>query len=31
MRANVEQFLSLPLADSSRQRILYDNANRIFR
>jgi uncharacterized protein len=31
MRKNVEQFLSLPLADSTRQKILYDNANRIFK
>ena len=31
MRKNVDQFLALPLADSTRQKILYDNANRIFK
>jgi hypothetical protein len=31
MRKNVDQFLELPLADSTRQKILYDNANRIFK
>lgn len=31
MRTNVEQFLALPLADTTRQKILYDNASRIFR
>jgi uncharacterized protein len=31
MRKNVDQFLSLPLADSTRQKIVYDNANRIFK
>jgi uncharacterized protein len=31
MRKNVEQFLALPLADATRQKILYDNASRIFR
>jgi uncharacterized protein len=31
MRKNVEQFLALPLADTTRQKILYDNASRIFR
>jgi uncharacterized protein len=30
MRANVEQFLQLPLAESARQSILYDNAARVF-
>jgi predicted TIM-barrel fold metal-dependent hydrolase len=30
MRKNVEQFLALPLADTTRQKILYDNASRIF-
>jgi uncharacterized protein len=30
MRKNVEQFLALPLADATRQKILYDNASRIF-
>jgi uncharacterized protein len=30
MRKNVEQFLALPLADAARQKILYDNASRIF-
>jgi uncharacterized protein len=30
MRENVEQFLALPLAESTKQKILYDNANRIF-
>jgi predicted TIM-barrel fold metal-dependent hydrolase len=31
MRKNVDQFLALPLAESTRQKILYDNANRIFK
>jgi predicted TIM-barrel fold metal-dependent hydrolase len=31
MRANVEQFLELPLSDAAKQPILYDNAVRIFR
>ncbi|MGH9314681.1 MAG: amidohydrolase family protein [Vicinamibacterales bacterium] len=31
MRKNVEQFLALPLGDSTKQKILYDNASRIFR
>ena len=31
MRANVDQFLSLPLGDESRRKILYENAARIFR
>lgn len=31
MRKNVDQFLALPLADATRQKILYDNASRIFR
>lgn len=30
MRRNVEQFLALPLSDATRQKILYDNAARIF-
>jgi predicted TIM-barrel fold metal-dependent hydrolase len=30
MRRNVEQFLAVPLADSTRRRILHDNASRIF-
>lgn len=31
MRKNVDQFLALPLTDSTKQKILYDNASRIFR
>jgi predicted TIM-barrel fold metal-dependent hydrolase len=31
MRANVEQFLELPLSDDAKRRILYDNAISIFR
>jgi hypothetical protein len=31
MRGNVEQFLALPLRAESRQKILYENAARIFR
>jgi predicted TIM-barrel fold metal-dependent hydrolase len=31
MRKNVDQFLAQPLADSTRRKILYDNANRIFK
>jgi predicted TIM-barrel fold metal-dependent hydrolase len=30
MRANVEQFLALPLSDEAKRRILYDNAQRVF-
>jgi predicted TIM-barrel fold metal-dependent hydrolase len=30
MRRNVDQFLSLPLSDDSRRKILYENAARIF-
>ena len=30
MRANVEQFLELPLAEGSKRRILYENADRLF-
>jgi hypothetical protein len=30
MRQNVEQFQQLPLADASRQKILYENALRVF-
>ena len=30
MRRNVEQFLALPLSESARRKILYDNAARIF-
>ena len=31
MRKNVEQFRSLSISDAAKQRILYDNAARIFR
>jgi predicted TIM-barrel fold metal-dependent hydrolase len=31
MKANVERFLPLPLSDAAKQRILYDNAARLFR
>jgi hypothetical protein len=30
MRANVERFLDLPLADDVRRKILYDNARKVF-
>jgi len=30
MRGNVEEFLALPLSDSAKRRILYENAARIF-
>lgn len=30
MRKNVEQFLALPIADEAKQKILYDNAARLF-
>ena len=30
MRKNVDQFLTLALADTTKQKILYDNASRIF-
>jgi predicted TIM-barrel fold metal-dependent hydrolase len=30
MRANVEAFLALPLSDAARQRILHENAARIW-
>ena len=30
VRGNLEQFLALPLADAARQKILYDNAARLF-
>ena len=30
MKANVERFLPLPLSDAAKQRILYDNAARLF-
>jgi predicted TIM-barrel fold metal-dependent hydrolase len=31
MRANVEQFLALPLREDTKRKILYENAKRIFR
>jgi predicted TIM-barrel fold metal-dependent hydrolase len=31
MRKNVDQFLALPLGDEAKRKILYDNAQRIFR
>jgi hypothetical protein len=31
MRANVEAFLSLPLADEAKRKILHENAERIWR
>jgi predicted TIM-barrel fold metal-dependent hydrolase len=31
LRANVEQFLTLPLSDATKRKILYDNAAAIFR
>jgi uncharacterized protein len=31
MRGNVDQFLQLPLSDSTKKKILYDNASKIFR
>lgn len=31
MRRNVEQFLTLPLSDATRRKVLYDNARRLFR
>jgi hypothetical protein len=30
MRQNVDQFLALPLADTTKRRVLYDNALRVF-
>jgi predicted TIM-barrel fold metal-dependent hydrolase len=30
MRQNVDQFLTLPLADGTKRKILYDNALRVF-
>ena len=30
VRGNIEQFMALPLSDQVRQKILYDNAARLF-
>jgi len=31
MRANVEDFVALPLSDVAKQRILFDNGDRLIR